>query len=144
MRDDPVKAELLPHIADIISSGDYNYRAKHKERTDDAIHFHEYSKVVPTSIGSLHVVVDVQQRKTSQPPFIVYNLTQEGSWGYKKRFSEKTSEDGITAPASGCFAEDVSSALSGFPGLNVRDNTVFDESTMADLFEIVNIRYERV
>lgn len=130
MRDDPVKASLVPHLPDIITTGRYAPETPahaHPEVTQ----FHTYRKTVQTSAGPKEAIVDVAERverKPSQPEHQVYSLTREGSHAYEKRQKE-------AAP------------LPGPPGRNrggrsapTQDSNAAAENSVVPLFEVVNVR----
>lgn len=94
MKSDPLKAEIIPHIPDVISTGEYRRGELHKERKDGTTAFHEYRKTVETSQGSRKVIVDIAERPVNTPHYSVYNLTRENTTGYEERERHRA-EDGI-------------------------------------------------
>lgn len=129
MKGDPVKAELVPHMPDIIATGAYKKNDVHKERNDGASAFHEYRKTVQTSQGPREVVVDVVQRSNQTPEYSVYNLTREGSRGYETRKKAEDSKTGL-------------SPLSLGPSLIMRGKPGCYDSSISPQFEVVNLRIE--
>ncbi len=86
---DPLKAALIPHIPDIIDTGQYFVDPLNKARDDDKILFHSYKKIVPTKEGNKEVIVDVSEAAESVPTFVAYNLTREGTKNYEIRKEER-------------------------------------------------------
>lgn len=131
MRDDPVKAALVPHLPDIITTGAYAPETP-VHAHPDVTRFHTYRKTVDTAKGPKEAIVDVAERPDhmqSQAGHQVYNLTREGSSTYEKRKKE-------------------SASLPGPPGRNrgrqdtpTQDSTAVVENRIAPQCEVVNIRF---
>lgn len=128
IKKDPLKAEMVPHMPDIIATGQYRRREIYKERTDGAVAFHEYRKTVQTSRGPRVVIVDVVERHGGDPRYSAYSMTHEGGYGYATRVAHDTKKCGIVSPPSGS-------------SLIMRDNTAFGEINIAPFFEVVNVRF---
>lgn len=134
MKNDPIKAALVPHMPDIVATGQYRENALHKERTDGARAFHEYRKTVQTAEGPREAIVDVVDRQGAEPATSVYGLTREGSKGFANRQKKKsTSEDskaGVSPPSSG-------------KSLIMRRNPGCCDANIHPPLEIVNLRVVR-
>lgn len=131
MKCDPLKAELVPHMPDIIATGAYRKNEVHKERNDGASAFHEYRKTVQTSKGPHEAVVDVVQRSNKTPEYSVYNLTREGSRGYETRKKAEDSKTGLSPVSLG-------------PSLIMRRKPGCSDENISPQFEVVNLRIEDV
>lgn len=130
MQNDPVKAELVPHMPDIIATGQYRKNALHKERDDGAVAFHEYRKTVQTTEGPREAIVDVVQRSKRTPESSVYNLTREGTPNYERREQHKKAEDSKTG---------LSPVPSG-RNLIMRKKPGCCDTTISPALEVVNLR----
>ena len=128
IKSDPLKAEMVPHMPDIIATGQYRKRDLHKKRDDRTVAFHEYSKVIQTSQGPREVIVDVAERESAEPRFNIYNLTREGGQGYAKRVSHDEKENDVISVSSGS-------------SLIMRDNAVSFDKNIEPFFEVVNLRF---
>lgn len=128
MNRDALKAELVPHMPDIIASGSYRKNELYKGREDDAAAFYEYRKTVWTSEGPIEAIVDVMERKSQKPRYMVYSLTREGTKNYEDRQKKTPAMD------SGLFPR-----MSGVPG----SIAAVDEN-ISPRFEVVNLRIEVV
>ncbi len=128
---DPLKAELVPHMPDIITTGQYSVEIPAHDHPD-VMRFHTYRKTVRTSAGPKEAIVDVaerMERKPSQPEHQVYSLAREGAHAYEKRQKE-------------------SAPLPGPPGRNrggrsapTQDSDAVDNTTISPRHEVVNLRY---
>lgn len=127
MRDDPVKASLVPHLPDIITTGRYAPETPahaHPEVTQ----FHTYRKTVQTSAGPKEAIVDVAERPEKQPEHQVYSLTREGSHAYEKRQKEAASSP--VAPGQN----------RGTRKTPTQDSNAVVETNIGPFFEVVNVR----
>ncbi len=127
---DKLKAELVPHMPDIIETGKYRRNELHKERTDNAVAFHEFRKTVDTRTGPCEVIVDVAESVGVEPKYSACNMAHEGSAGYTKRLTYDAKENGVISVPSGHSAGEISPALYGFPNLIMRDDAVLDVSNI--------------
>ena len=93
MRDDPIKAALVPEIPHIIKEGQYATENPWGNHPETKV-FHTYRKKMPTSEGEKMVIVDVAERTRNKPEFSVYSLTREGTRAYEKRVGTPTVDSG--------------------------------------------------
>lgn len=127
MANDPVKAALVPHMPDVIATGNYKSELPAHNHPDIS-RFHTYRKSVQTEQGTKKVIVDVAERPDSDPKNTVFSMTREGTRPYADR-AEKTKK---TTDSSLCR-----------PGLNriSQDRIGCYENYVIPLYEIVNLRY---
>ncbi|MCM1513222.1 MAG: DUF2213 domain-containing protein [Oxalobacter formigenes] len=126
LKQDPVKAALIPHVPEIIESGHYFIDPLNKKRSDNKTRFHSYSKTISTAEGDRNVIVDVAEMKDEAPTFSAYGITREGLKNYEKR-KEKTRESKGANPNAS----------------RVIDSSAQDESLseiLPSYYEVVNIR----
>ncbi len=128
IKSDPLKAEMVPHMPDIIATGQYRKRELHKKRDDGTVAFHEYRKTVQTSQGPREVIVDVAEREGAEPKFSTYNMIREGGRGYAERISHDEKESSVTFPSSGS-------------SLIMQDNAASFDNNIEPFFEVVNLRF---
>lgn len=129
MKNDPLKAEILPLIPDILTTGEYSFRELHKERKDNISSFYTYHKIVQTSEGGKDAIVDVAVRPSHPIKYGVYNLTREGSYNYQKRKEY----------------QEIENASAAHPGLSPRGAKAGNDSVVKDsithILEVVSIRF---
>jgi len=128
MHNDPLKAELVPHMADILVSGQHRKNTLYKKRNDNAVDFYEYKKTVKTSQGPRIAIVDVIEREKSEPKYSVYSMSHDGRYGYESREAASANKASIVPMSSG-------------HSLITRNNTGFVDATIAPFFEVVNLRF---
>ncbi|MCH5277752.1 MAG: DUF2213 domain-containing protein [Desulfovibrionaceae bacterium] len=154
MNQDTLKAELVPHMPDIIATGTYRRNELFKDRDDSATAFHEYRKQVETSAGTKEAIVDVAERPQRQPAHLVYNLTREGTQNYedrKRKAPSGTSGSSLKADNGALRDSDTvkeSSSSPVAPGqirgtrkTPTQDSNAADGETIAPQFEVVNLRF---
>ena len=127
MRDDPVKASLVPHLPDIITTGRYAPETPahaHPEVTQ----FHTYRKTVQTSAGPKEAIVDVAERPARDPQHMVYSATQEGTRPFSDR--EKHTKKATDAAQV---------SFGPLPNHEERNPSLL-EKKIKPLFEVVNVR----
>lgn len=127
MNRDALKAELVPHMPDIIATGAYKKSDLYKERTDDAVAFHEYRKRVETSEGGKEAIVDVVERRGANPKYSAYSMAHERNKKNGGDGAQDTKKDGSVSPPSG-------------RSLIMRDNAVSLEEKIRPQLEVVNVR----
>ncbi|MGE9986205.1 DUF2213 domain-containing protein [Desulfovibrio sp. SGI.169] len=127
MNRDALKAELVPHMPDIIATGAYKKSDLYKERTDDAVAFHEYRKRVETSEGGKEAIVDVVERRGANPKYSAYSMAHERDKKNGGEGAHDTKKDGSVSPPSGL-------------SLIMRDNAVSLEEKILPQLEVVNVR----
>ena len=84
---DPIKAEIVPMLPEVLLSGKYKAETPQHDHPDVTV-FHTYRKSITTSAGRKEVIVDVAERPTLTPQNIVYSLTREGTRPYDDRKSK--------------------------------------------------------
>ena len=143
MKQDALKAELVPHMPDIISTGQYQKNDLYKDRTDKAIAFHSYSKAVDTSEGRKDAIVDVVERKENEPRYSAYNMTREGSKSFetrKERDAKIKKDTALSVMPSGYLAGKDSPPYPVSPGLITDGRSGIVENSIVPTFEVVNVR----
>lgn len=128
MRDDPVKASLVPHLPDIITTGKYAQEAPAHAHPDVSC-FHTWRKTVQTADGPREVIVDVAERTGSEPRNAVYSLTREGSPSYEKRKKESV------------FSGPIPGRNRGNQNTPTQDSDAVVENNIGSFFEVVNLRF---
>lgn len=128
MRDDPVKASLVPHLPDIITTGKYAQEAPAHAHPDVSC-FHTWRKIIQTADGPREVIVDVAERTGSEPRNAVYSLTREGSHSYEKRKKESV----LSGPIPG--------RNRGNQNTPTQDSDAVVENNIGSFFEVVNLRF---
>ncbi|MBD5417355.1 MAG: DUF2213 domain-containing protein [Desulfovibrio sp.] len=126
MTADPVKAALVPHMPEIIKSGDYRPEAPAHGHSEIS-RFHTYRKTVDTTEGPREAIVDVAERHAATPRHNVYNLSREGTKNYEERTGKnKNAADSVPLPY----------------GRNriMRDKIGCDEEKIIPQMEVVNVR----
>lgn len=129
---DPVKANLVPHLPDIIATGEYAPERPGPQHPDVSV-VHTYRKTKDTPEGPKKVVVDVLERKNpeqSQPKNQVYSLNREGSPAWEKRQKK-------SAPLP-----DPPGQTGGRRGAPNHDSVAVVDENISPQFEVVNLRIE--
>ena len=143
MAHDPVKAEIVPMLPEIILSGRYKAEAPQHDHPDISV-FHTYRGKTETSEGEKNVIVDIAERPGKDPRNLVYSLTREGAKSYddrrKKGLAAQDKKDGVINVPFGHSAGVLHPALYGFPNQTLHDYTVVEDS-IRPFFEVVNIRF---
>lgn len=85
MRGDSLKAEIVPHIPDILTDGEVTGAESCKNSKDRRRNVLSYTKTAETSQGKRLVIVDVLDRESVAPNPVAYNLTREGRKNYEGR-----------------------------------------------------------
>ena len=126
---DPLKAELVPHLPEIIATGRYESSTPMHFHPDVSV-FHSYTKSVSTSEGEKEAIVDIAERPMREPKHLVYNLTREGTRPYTDRRQKESA---------------LSGAIRGQNHGNLKTPThgsdAAFERNIAPFFEVVNIRF---
>ena len=126
---DPLKAELVPHLPEIIATGRYESSTPMHFHPDVSV-FHSYTKSVSTSEGEKEAIVDIAERPMREPKHLVYNLTREGTRPYTDRRQKESA---------------LSGAIRGQNHGNLKTPTHGSDAAfkrnIAPFFEIVNIRF---
>lgn len=91
IRTDPLKAELVIHIPDIIATGEYVRDDLYKTRTDGTAYYFVYSKQVQTSKGLKNSYVKVAVRNEKDPRYLVYINNHEDDKYYRDYTKKETS-----------------------------------------------------
>lgn len=124
MNRDALKAELVPHMPDIIATGACKRNELHKERKDGSAAFYEYRKKVETSEGRKEVIVDVAEKPGESPSHVAYNMTREGSKNYEDRKKKTSTADSGSFPRAS----------------EVPDSNAVIKNKITPQHEVVNIR----
>lgn len=134
-----LKAELVPLIPDIITSGSYRPNPLYKERKDNIVLFHEYRKIVRTSDGDRDVIVDVGEYSGKKPRLGVYSATQQGSRNYQARLEHRNNKN-----ASGALMSRQNAAGPEASNDNVVNQIIHDATQNArgeSYLEVISIRF---
>lgn len=129
MRDDPLKAALVPHLPDIVANGTYSVDTP-AHNHPDVRKFHSYAKSIHTEQGDFEAIVDVAERPKKQPQHQVYSLTREGTREYEYR-RQKESASSPATPGQNRGARKTPTHGS---------DAAFAKN-IAPFFEVVNIRF---
>lgn len=143
MHKDMLKAELVPHMPDIIATGEYQKSSLYKKRTDNVDVYHVYRKTVQTSEGAKDVFVDVAERvnhEPSQPKHQVYSVAREGTNNYDKKKKALTGDSGsflraVRAISGLLFPPSSPDTEDGGEATTQRKNNILPQ------FEVVNLRF---
>ena len=126
---DPVKAEIVQYVPDIIATGRYATSVPAHFHPDVSV-FHSYTKTVSTTEGIKEAIVDVAERPKRDPVHLVYSLTREGTRPYEQRKEKESASSG---------------ALRGWNHGNLKtptqDGHTVVEDSIRPFFEVVNIRF---
>ena len=161
---DPIKAEIVPMIPEVLSSGKYKAETPQHDHPDVTV-FHTYRKSVTTSAGQKEVIVDVAERPVLNPQNIVYSVTREGTRPYDDRKSQnilnedskkvgslmsslreknrrpirKPTQDGhtIVSASSG----PIPGPIRGNLKTPTQDGRTVVEDSIRPFFEVVNVRF---
>lgn len=129
MRDDPLKAALVPHLPDIVANGTYSVDTP-AHNHPDVRKFHSYAKSIHTEQGDFEAIVDVAERPKKQPQHQVYSLTREGAREYEyRRQKESASSPATPGQNRGARKTPTHGSDAAF------------EKNIAPFFEVVNIRF---
>lgn len=94
MKQDPIKAEVVCHLADIVATGNQIPNEMHKERSDGTLEYFTFEKTVKMSQGDFSVLVDVADRGKNTPSPIAYSVSREGTKNYiRRKEKEKPAQD---------------------------------------------------
>lgn len=78
MKMDPVKAELVQHVPDVLKTGKYLGALEAHKDHYPYVSFHYITKGVMTSVGMKEVIVDVGRRKDGVFEYSLYSMNHEG------------------------------------------------------------------
>ena len=83
MRNDPLKAKLIPHVPDILRTGEYvGKEDAYKARPDGTVAFHFFMKDV--DVGALSITVGVSAGEDQSRRYF-YNVNHSESEGWKRK-----------------------------------------------------------
>jgi len=85
MGSDPLKAELIEHVPDILRSGSYISHGMYKAHPP-YVDFHHFGKIVDTSAGKKYTIVDVGERSDGQFEYSVWSFIHEDNKGFANKF----------------------------------------------------------
>ena len=85
MGGDPLKAELINRVPDILRTGSYISHGLFKAHPP-FVDFHHFGKIVDTSAGKKYAIVDVGERSDGQFEYSVWSFIHEGNKGFANKF----------------------------------------------------------
>lgn len=136
MKQDPIKAEVVCHLADIVATGNQIPNEMHKERFDGTLEYFTFEKTVKMSQGDFSVLVDVADRGKNTPSPIAYSVSREGTKNYiRRKEKEKPAQD------AGFSQSALNRRIStGSQTLLASDSERLN-NTIPKEYEVVNIRF---